>query len=185
MKAALILVASALVSSTALANPVMGVQELRGEAIAGVHVKLSYTYNYGKAPVITTVHGTSQSPWVSGGTTSRDTGSGVKPIGILVMCDCHVPTATTLDYDAELSDGTRSSLSASVRVAPQANFDEYPTSQDCIVPCQLADAAQTGVGDPTSAKAGGGCTFLGSRTSPALLGLALLGLVIAARRRRS
>jgi hypothetical protein len=60
------------------------------------------------------------------------------------MCDCHVPTSTTLDYTIV---GTTPSVTAQVQVPSQADFDQYPTLQDCIAPCQLADAADAGLPD--------------------------------------
>jgi hypothetical protein len=131
MKKSLFLCASLLLSSTtALANPMMVVQELRGQAVAGPHVKLTYTYNYG-SPVGITTHGTSHSPWADAGSTSRDTGSGVKSLPILQMCDCHVPTSTALDY----------STTTSPSVTTQVQVPADPTGGDCMDPCQSADDA--------------------------------------------
>ena|SRR5664279_518870 len=101
MKTFPFLFASLLLSSAAFANPVMIVQELSAQVVAGPHVKLTLTYNYGGSDV--TTHGTSHSPWASAGSTSRDTGSGGKELTIVQMCDCHVPPSTTLDY--KVGDG--------------------------------------------------------------------------------
>jgi hypothetical protein len=156
MKVALVICTSLLLSpAAAVANPVRVMQELGGQAIAGVHVRLTYTSNYGPTPASVTKHGSSQSPWVAGPSSTYDLGSGSQPVGSVVMCDCHVPTSTTLDYRVYFSDGSSSTVN--VQVAPQENFDTYPTSQDCIAPCQAADAADAGL-PPTST---GGTTATG------------------------
>ena len=131
-----------LASSTASANPVMMVQEFRGQAVAGPHVKLSYTYNIYSPPTGATTHGTSHSNWVRTGSTSRDTGSGVKSIPILEMCDCHVPSGTTLDYQLVFSTGT--STAAPLRVTvPSAPS----TTVACVAECQAADTLDAGIVD--------------------------------------
>jgi hypothetical protein len=211
MKISLSLCAALLLAaSAAVANPMMTVQELRGQAVAGPHVKLTYTYNYGPDPDSATTHGKSHSPWIRVGSSNRDTGSGYKDIPILEMCDCHVPSGATLDYKITYANGYSSSVSTQVLVP------DSPSGGDCTAACQLADAdaadaggrdAPLSTGEATAAggatgtggatTAGGtpgsgtadksnssGCAFLGTGTSPALLCLALLGLVIAARRRR-
>jgi hypothetical protein len=187
MKTILFLSASLLLSSTsAVANPRMGVQELRGQT-AGPHVKLTYTTNCGGDLAAT--YGTSQSPWVKVGSLARDTGSGSEDIPILEMCDCHVPTGVTLDY--EIAHGNY----ATVFVSTQVSVPASPAGDggDCTTACQLADAAVADAGRPDARASGSGtldksngsgCAFVAPGSSSALLCLALLGLAIAARRRR-
>ena len=212
MKTFLILSMTFLLSSTAAqANPVRTVQDLHGQAIAGVHVKLTYTSNYGRVPASITTHGSSQSPWVNGPSSTMDLGSGSQSVPSIEMCDCHVPTSTTLDYRIVLEGTVYSAVATQVQVPSQADFDTYPTSQDCIAPCQAADAADAGqppmstggpaatggaIGSggttatggapgtgPVDHDKGSGCALFATRASPALLSLALLGLAIVARRR--
>jgi MYXO-CTERM domain-containing protein len=187
MKISLLCV-SLLFSSAAVANPMMVVQELSAQVVAGPHVKLTLTYNNGGSDV--TKHGSTQSPWINAGSTSRDTGSGVKELPIIQMCDCHVPASTTLDY--KVGDGGMSPLATThVSVPTPDEADRYGDA--CKLPCEQADAdaadagRTNGSGGATTTKAsGGGCAFVTPKTSPTLLGLALLGLgfVLAARRRR-
>jgi MYXO-CTERM domain-containing protein len=146
MKTFPFLFASLLLSSAAFANPVMIVQELSAQVVAGPHVKLTLTYNYGGSDV--TTHGTSHSPWASAGSTSRDTGSGVKELPILRMCDCHVPTASTLDYRI----GNYGSPSSATQVSVPEQSD-LVTGDDCKRPCQQADADAVDAGQ-TSATGG-------------------------------
>ena len=150
-----------LLSTTALANPIMVVQEISAQVVSGPHVKLTYTYNYGGPNVAT--HGTTHSPWVSAGSTSRDTGSGVKELPILRMCDCHVPTATTLDYRI-VNGGMSPSAATQVSVPAQADLDKYVTGDDCRIPCQQADADAVDGGQTNTtggAVGGGGATATG------------------------
>jgi len=186
MKTSLILSTILLLSSTtALANPRMGVQELRGLVVAGPHVKLTYTTNCGGDLAAT--YGTSRSPWVQVGSIARDTGSGSEDIPIREMCDCHVPTGGTLDY--EIAHGSYTTVAVSAQVV----VPDSPSGGDCTTPCQLADAALADAGKsdarardagtPDNAK-GGACAFVAPGASPGPLCLALLGLAIAARRRR-
>lgn len=190
MKTSLILCAGLLLFSTAaVANPVMTVEELRAQAVGASHVKLSYTTNYGGDLAAT--YGTSQSPWVQAGSSTRDLGSGMQSMPIMEMCDCHVPTGTTLDYQIVRANGA-------VLVTAQVSGTDPTvpsTLGDCTTACQLADADAadagiTGTGgapgpSPPAKPNGGGCAFLATGTSPVLLGLALLVLALAARRRRS
>jgi hypothetical protein len=159
MKTSLVLSASLLLTSTAaVANPMMTVQELRGQALAGPHVKLTFTFNYSPDPVSATTHGTSHSPWVSAGSTSRDTGSGVKPLPILEMCDCHVPTGIPLDYKLVYASGFSSSTSVQVSVPTS------PSGVDCTTACQLADAAAADAGGLDAPVATGGAIGTGGAT---------------------
>jgi hypothetical protein len=154
MKRSLFLCASLLLTSTtALANPMMVVQELRGQAVAGPHVKLTYTYNYG-TPAGVTTHGTSHSPWVNAGSTSRDTGSGVKSLPILQMCDCHVPTSIMLDY----------STTTSPSVTTQVQVPADPSGGDCATPCLPADADAADAGGRDAPLSTGGTTATGGAT---------------------
>ena len=193
MKTSLILSTSLLlVSMPAVANPIAVVQELSGREVAGPHVKLTCTYNTG-APTIAT-HGLSHTPWVGVGSTYRDTGSGAQEIHIVAMCDCHVPTGTTLDYGT----GDSSPLGAvHVEVTGEAKGD------DCLVPCELVDAAVADTGSPDGlgatpgatggvptpgtppAAKGSGCAFIPRGRTAVPLGLALFGLGLVFWRRRS
>jgi hypothetical protein len=187
MKASFLLIASLLLTSTAaVANPRIGVQELRGQA-SGPHVKLTYTTNCGGDLAVT--YGTSQSPWVKVGSLARDTGSGSEDIPILEMCDCHVPTGSTLNY--EIAHGNY----ATVFVSTQVSVPASPTGGDgdCTTACQLADAAVADAGRPDARASdagtpdksnGSGCAFVAPGRSSALICLALLGVAIASRRRR-
>ena len=189
MKTSLVLMASLLFSSTAaVANPVMTVEELRAQAVGDSHVKVTYTTNWSGDLALT--YGTSHSPWVQAGSSNRDLGSGAQDIPIMEMCDCHVPTGAPLNYTIIRPNGT-------VLVTAQVSGTDPTlpsTLGNCTTACQLADAnaADAGItgssstpdaGPPDKAK-GGGCAFLATGSSPALLCLALLGLGIAARRRR-
>jgi hypothetical protein len=156
--------ASLLLSNAAFANPIMIVQELSAQVVAGPHVKLTYTHNYGSSDV--TTHGTTHSPWVSAGSIARDTGSGVKDLPILRMCDCHVPTGSTLDY--RIGTGSMSPASTTqVSVPEQGDLDKV-TGDDCKLPCQQADADAVDAGqiDGTGGATGaGGATAAGGATS--------------------
>ena len=141
MKTALILSGSLFLSSAAaFANPIMIVQEFRAEALAGPHVKLTYTYNYSGSPVGASTYGTSHSPWVQTGSTSRNTGSGSQSLPIYEMCDCHVPIGTH-DYSVVLSYGSGAVKPISVTVIGAE------ASKGCESQCQAADAQDASVAD--------------------------------------
>ena len=187
MKTSLLLSASLLLFSTvAFANPVKTLQELHAHWLAG-HVKLTYITNYDGDHV--TTYGTSQSPWVQASSSVQDLGSGMQSIPIMEMCDCHVPTGASLEYEIVSAHGA-----TVVTVEVSGTDPGLPsTLGDCTTACQLADANAADAGRPDASvpdpgppakTKSGGCAFVAPGTSRTLLCLALLGLAIAARRRR-
>ena len=190
MKISLLFTGMFLLASTpALANPIPTFQEGRGAVFAGPHVKLSYTANWGPKPVGAPLYGTSHSKWVQTGTTSHTTSSGYQKLPILEMCDCHVPSGTTLKYTLVYNSLPLSDITVRVKVPTVPS-----SSVGCETECQEADAKQAAAAGKDAGPAAtdvpdtveaGGCSFHGLARASTLPFLALLGIAIAALRRRS
>jgi hypothetical protein len=143
-----------LVSSTALANPIMMVMRLSAESTGSTHVRLRYLTNYGSSPSLAT-YGTSHSDWfTTGDSTSEDTGSGVKTMTYEYMCDCHVPTGSPLTYQVETPSGMPSYYTSQLTVT----LTPSPSSTTlCDDKCAQADSRDASV-DTGAGTATGGST---------------------------
>jgi hypothetical protein len=145
-----------LLSTRATANPTW-TEKLTGSALEGPNVRLFYAYDsYSQAsPQLLTTYGTSHSPWTETTGYSADTGSGVRTLKALAMCDCHVPSGGTLTY--KLSSGmTFGPYYGSVDISVPASLVHDPSlppnSVACSAECALADAVD-GVADPVDGAA--------------------------------
>jgi hypothetical protein len=138
-----LLVCLSLLSSSALANPIMVVVRLSAEVTGTTHVRVRYLTNYGSSNLQNmATYGTSHSDWfTTGDQTSEDTGSGRQTMTYRYMCDCHVPTGSPLTYQIALPSGipayTGTQLTATVTPSPRA-------STLCDDQCALADSCDGG-----------------------------------------
>lgn len=196
----IVFILALLSSIEASANPLWS-EMLRGSPADGPHVRLVYlvvkTTSDSAAPVLT-CHGASCSPWQEDSDTSENTGSGVKALRAMHMCDCHVPTETELKYIPE----NKPSYFTTINVTVPASYQRDPEpGASCQAECELADTQAAGkaghddaappaatggapAGGDETAPGGGDCTFapVPRHTALPLLVLAL-GLIVFGRRR--
>ena len=141
----IIVVGALLFSAEAAANPAWS-DKLTAEATQGPHVKLVYLYDSGIEDVsprkLRSFYGTRQSPWLPGRSTSADTGSGVRPLSTLEMCDCHVPTGQVLTYELTT---TYNAMFAPITTIASVTVPADPSSgPPCSAACAQADALDGG-----------------------------------------
>jgi hypothetical protein len=184
----LIITLALFTSVEASANPVLS-EMLRASAVDGPHVRLDYLADKARsnaqAPVLG-CHGSYCSPWQADKDTSADTGSGVRDLFAMHMCDCYVPTGTELKY-APVDKPTYSM--ATVKVTSYQG-DPVPgglCQVECAPGAGKADAAlPEGTTDPKTEGAGGGsCTFAPTGRQATLPLLAFVAAIIVFWRRRS
>ena len=147
----IIAVFALLISVDASANPAW-VSSLSTQPVDGPHVKLTYLCDTAvkddETPLLN-YHGTSHSPWKVGQDTSMNTGSGVRPLHMMEMCDCHVPTGEKLIYQSapgNLSYGVHTTVTVAATYA-QASVAGNP----CAAECALADAMDGGSAEEADA----------------------------------
>jgi hypothetical protein len=89
-----------LLATPAFANPYAR-EVARAREVAGSHVQLTYGVD-GKAPATPSdvvTFGTKHTAWkLPGASYSTNTGSGVKSVSAIQMCDCNVPVGQSLSY---------------------------------------------------------------------------------------
>ena len=100
-----------ILATPAFANPI-AMEVVRAREVAGGHVQLTYGVD-GKTPATpsdTVTFGSKSTPWTGlAGGYSTNTGSGVKGVNAIQMCDCDVPVGQSLGYKVTVTsayDGT-------------------------------------------------------------------------------
>ena len=138
MKLFLLATANTILFSTfAVANP-MWAERVTAQAVTGPHVLLQYEVaGTAVIPSGVTTYGTSHSAWTDAGTTSADTGSGLRLLQVLQMCDCHVPVGIILTYQVSARYGYAMPASVTVPATP-------PFSGPCTAECAAADIQDGG-----------------------------------------
>jgi len=152
----------------ASANPAW-VTSLSAQPVDGPHVRLVYrcdTVYEDDNPPILNYHGTSHTPWRLGQDTGMDTGSGMRSVHVMGLCDCHVPTEQKLIYQSE--PGTPSyGVYTTVTVA--ATYAQDPLAGNpCGEECALAgviDGGGVGEADAALPVATGGSPGTGGALS--------------------
>ena len=96
-----------LLATPAFANPI-ALEVVRAREVAGGHVQLTYGVD-GKTPATPSdavTFGTKSTPWTAlAGGYSTNTGSGVKGVNAIQMCDCDVPVGQSLGYKLTVASG--------------------------------------------------------------------------------
>ena len=130
-----IIVASQLVilATPAFANPI-ALEVVRAREVPGSHVQLTYGVD-GKTPATpsnTTTFGSKSTPWKApAGTYQTNTGSGVRGVNAIQMCDCGVPVGQKLGYQitvASAYDGRTVTLTASLTTSGKYDASIAPSS---------------------------------------------------------
>jgi hypothetical protein len=185
-----LILASVLLASPVLANPI-ATEALKVRAVPGPHVQLTYAVEgrTPQPPLNVVTFGTKSTPWKAlDGSFNTNTGSGIRALNAVQMCDCNVAIGQTLAYQFTL-DSSRGPYTVSISfgkydasVTPPPSVDsgvkpwEIPDpieiqGLDCAVECssvvpQGLDAAQ-GTGGEIGLDAAGGAPGTGGTTAPA------------------
>jgi hypothetical protein len=205
-----------LFAAPALANPI-ALEVFRVREVAGSHVQLTYGVDgsAGKTPQIpisAATFGRKSTAWKSPGLDfNTNTGSGIRGLKAVQMCDCSVSVGQTLAYQitvASAYDGhiltlttpitTSGNYDAAIKDPSTIDADVMPWTipdppdvqgLDCAVEC--TDTVPSGTGgapgpDTTDSLAGGGSCVIaqGGRSTGLVVLLLAAGLALVGRRKR-
>jgi hypothetical protein len=205
-----------LLATPAFANPI-ATEVLRAREVEGAHVQLTYGVD-GKAPQIPAIpitFGIKSTTWKPLAISySTNTGSGLKGVRAVQMCDCGVPLGQPLSYNVTVAstyDGKAVTLTSTLTLSGKVDaavkdpplFDgsawHIPDpfevqGLDCTVECLTSAPSATGgamsTGGSTAAttelKNNDGACSMVQGSHPAVLAVLLLGtgLAFIARRKR-
>jgi hypothetical protein len=151
MKAVALILAShgVLFAASAYANPIM-MEVARVREVPGPHVQLTYAVDSGKTPHIPSVpaiFGSKSTPWKTAGYRAN-TGSGVRLLNGIQMCDCNVPLGKSLVYKfsvASAYDGKNNDYSLAVTPTGTGRYDagvETSPLDASVMPWDIPDPVE-------------------------------------------
>jgi hypothetical protein len=151
MKALALVLAShgVLFAANAYANPIM-MEVARVREVPGPHVQLTYAVDSGKTPQTPSlpgIFGNKSTPWKT--TPYRaNTGSGVRSLSGIQMCDCNVPLGQSLVYKfsvASAYDGKNVDYSLAVTATGTGRYDagvETSPLDASVMPWDIPDPVE-------------------------------------------
>lgn len=151
MKALALVLAShgALFAANAYANPI-AMEVARAREVPGPHVQLTYAVDSGKTPQTPSVpgiFGSKSTPWKTA-PYRANTGSGVRSLSGIQMCDCNVPLGQSLVYKFSVAgayDGKNVDYSLAVTATGTGRYDagvETSPLDASVMPWDIPDPAE-------------------------------------------
>jgi MYXO-CTERM domain-containing protein len=151
MKALALVLAShgVLFAANAYANPIM-MEVARLREVPGPHIQLTYAVDSGKtpaAPSVPAIFGSKGTPWKTA-PYRANTGSGVRLLNGIQMCDCNVPLGNALVYKfsvASAYDGKNNDYSLAVTPTGTGKYDagvETSPLDASVMPWDIPDPVE-------------------------------------------